>query len=309
MLSSRRQQGPLFREIHIGRRQNSAPERGPVLLVAVQRSALFVLLMAREDDDQVDEPPYSIPAPGQQFQDAGADLAQVEPVHAEGPEKQGQQPRREKRFLTVNGLPLVQRRLGAIPLVHDHPFKAMTGTPAGPALRVLAENAAEHSAVWDRRLVMDASFPFQGSPYASYCSPHPNEPYSQPSRGQPFRVSGCMIMTPQSVPGFLAIKSQNHPSLCPCMLPARPPIVSANPTSTWHPRTLPPVVRCGRRYSSRLTQNRARQPAHALEGVQQAAGLPWRQVRQSRPQCYLTIAIRECISRLPTKARGAGEAQ
>jgi hypothetical protein len=77
-----------------------------VLVISLEAQTLLVLLSAGQRNDEVDEVPDAETAEGDEFEDAGADLAQVEAVDAESAEQPRQQPRSEERFLPDEGLEL-----------------------------------------------------------------------------------------------------------------------------------------------------------------------------------------------------------
>jgi hypothetical protein len=68
-----------------------------VLVEALERPAVAVALRAEQHEQQVDEHPDAEPAEGDELQDRGADLAEVEPVCAPVPEQQREEPRRDER--------------------------------------------------------------------------------------------------------------------------------------------------------------------------------------------------------------------
>jgi hypothetical protein len=73
-----------------------------------RRSPCLSFCPPAQSDDQVDEGPDAETAEGDEFEDAGADLAEVETVDAESAEQPRQQPRSEERFLPDEGLVLAE---------------------------------------------------------------------------------------------------------------------------------------------------------------------------------------------------------
>src|SRR5699024_12174068 len=66
----------------------------------------LVLLGADQGDDQIDEGPQAQAAEGDELEDAGPDLAQIEAIGAESAQQPRKQPGGEKRFLPDEGLVL-----------------------------------------------------------------------------------------------------------------------------------------------------------------------------------------------------------
>jgi hypothetical protein len=73
-----------------------------------RRRPCLSFCLAGQGDDQVDEVPDAETAEGDELEDAGTDLAQVEAVDAESAEQPRQQPRSEERFLPDEGLVLAE---------------------------------------------------------------------------------------------------------------------------------------------------------------------------------------------------------
>ena len=70
-----------------------------VLFVAFQRLAALIAACADQVDDQVDDRSDAEAAQCDELEHAGANLAKVEAVDAQGSEEPGQQPGNEKAFL------------------------------------------------------------------------------------------------------------------------------------------------------------------------------------------------------------------
>src|SRR5699024_803057 len=87
-----------------------------VLVIALKGKAVLVLPGADQSDDQIDEGPQAQAAEGDELEDAGPDLAEVETIGAESAEQPRKQPGGEKRFLPDEGLMLPVCGLGGVPL-------------------------------------------------------------------------------------------------------------------------------------------------------------------------------------------------
>ena len=77
-----------------------------MLVISLKAQTLLVLLSAGQRNDEVDEGPDAESAEGDELEDTGTDLAQVEAVDAESAEQPRQQPRSKERFLPDEGLEL-----------------------------------------------------------------------------------------------------------------------------------------------------------------------------------------------------------
>jgi hypothetical protein len=74
-----------------------------VLLVPGEEPVLFIGLGAGKNDDQVDQVPEPQSATRDELQDAGTDLAKVEPVDAEVAEQEAEEPGRDETLLWRGG--------------------------------------------------------------------------------------------------------------------------------------------------------------------------------------------------------------
>ena len=63
-----------------------------MLVIALQREALLVALLVRQNEDEVNECPDTHAPEGEQLEQSGTDLAQIEAVDAEYADEQGEQP-------------------------------------------------------------------------------------------------------------------------------------------------------------------------------------------------------------------------
>jgi len=68
-----------------------------VLVVALECPAVAIALRAREHEQEVDEHPHAEPAEGDELQDRGADLPEVEAVGAPEPEQEREDPGCDER--------------------------------------------------------------------------------------------------------------------------------------------------------------------------------------------------------------------
>src|ERR1043165_5399851 len=78
-----------------------------------ERVAGLVLERADDDQDEVDQHPDAEPPEGDQLQDPGADLADIEAVNAEKAEEQAQEHRREDALVRGAGRRLPGTARGA----------------------------------------------------------------------------------------------------------------------------------------------------------------------------------------------------
>ena len=77
-----------------------------MLVISLEAQTLLVLLSAGQRNDEVDEGPDAESAEGDELEDTGTDLAQVEAVDAESAEQPRQQPGSDEGFLPDEGLVL-----------------------------------------------------------------------------------------------------------------------------------------------------------------------------------------------------------
>ena len=62
-----------------------------MLTLGLDEASLFISEFATDDHDEIDQRPDSETAEGQQHQDAGTDLADVEAVHTEAAEEEAEE--------------------------------------------------------------------------------------------------------------------------------------------------------------------------------------------------------------------------